>query len=143
MKDLGVGSTPLGVANAPDRLGPPRTPRSPHPHQRQPVHLFLPSAEDAGPCKDVGPTRNEAQPGTVRGRRAATKRGPRRRHCRLTVAPVLGPRPRPRRAEASWTGVGGSLLLTVFFTTMPLYEGLGSGGEKTAVVIDLGEAFTK
>ncbi|XP_008538266.1 actin-related protein 10 isoform X2 [Equus asinus] len=26
---------------------------------------------------------------------------------------------------------------------MPLYEGLGSGGEKTAVVIDLGEAFTK
>uniref|UniRef100_A0A1Y7VM21 ARP10 actin-related protein 10 n=1 Tax=Mus musculus TaxID=10090 RepID=A0A1Y7VM21_MOUSE len=25
---------------------------------------------------------------------------------------------------------------------MPLYEGLGSGGEKTAVVIDLGEAFT-
>ncbi|XP_027558463.1 actin-related protein 10 [Neopelma chrysocephalum] len=26
---------------------------------------------------------------------------------------------------------------------MPLYEGLGSGGEKTAVVIDLGQAFTK
>ncbi|XP_012519187.1 PREDICTED: actin-related protein 10 [Propithecus coquereli] len=26
---------------------------------------------------------------------------------------------------------------------MPLYEGLGSSGEKTAVVIDLGEAFTK
>uniref|UniRef100_A0A8C5SJ63 Actin-related protein 10 n=1 Tax=Laticauda laticaudata TaxID=8630 RepID=A0A8C5SJ63_LATLA len=26
---------------------------------------------------------------------------------------------------------------------MPLYEGLGSGGEKTAVVIDLGAAFTK
>ncbi|XP_015705761.1 actin-related protein 10-like [Coturnix japonica] len=26
---------------------------------------------------------------------------------------------------------------------MPLYEGLGSGGEKTAVVLDLGEAFTK
>ncbi|KAG8449406.1 hypothetical protein GDO86_016161 [Hymenochirus boettgeri] len=26
---------------------------------------------------------------------------------------------------------------------MPLYEGLGSGGEKTAVVIDLGESFTK
>ncbi|NXJ16259.1 ARP10 protein, partial [Odontophorus gujanensis] len=26
---------------------------------------------------------------------------------------------------------------------MPLYEGLGSGGEKTAVVMDLGEAFTK
>ncbi|KAJ6652748.1 hypothetical protein lerEdw1_010939 [Lerista edwardsae] len=26
---------------------------------------------------------------------------------------------------------------------MPLYEGLGSGGEKTAVVIDLGVAFTK
>ncbi|NXL32655.1 ARP10 protein, partial [Glaucidium brasilianum] len=26
---------------------------------------------------------------------------------------------------------------------MPLYEGLGSGGEKTAVVIDLGEAYTK
>jgi len=26
---------------------------------------------------------------------------------------------------------------------MPLYEVLGSGGEKTAVVIDLGEAFTK
>ncbi|KQL60478.1 hypothetical protein AAES_07535 [Amazona aestiva] len=25
---------------------------------------------------------------------------------------------------------------------MPLYEGLGSGGEKTAVVMDLGKAFT-
>lgn len=36
-----------------------------------------------------------------------------------------------------------SFLFTVLFTTMPLYEGLGSGGEKTAVVIDLGEAFTK
>ena len=27
--------------------------------------------------------------------------------------------------------------------TMPLFEGLGSGGEKTAVVIDLGAAYTK
>uniref|UniRef100_A0A8C8ZJT9 Actin-related protein 10 n=1 Tax=Prolemur simus TaxID=1328070 RepID=A0A8C8ZJT9_PROSS len=26
---------------------------------------------------------------------------------------------------------------------MPLYEGLGSGREKTGVLIDLGEAFTK
>ncbi|TRZ03296.1 hypothetical protein DNTS_029416, partial [Danionella cerebrum] len=26
---------------------------------------------------------------------------------------------------------------------MPLFEGLGSGGEKTAVVIDLGAAYTK
>ncbi|XP_060030896.1 actin-related protein 10 isoform X2 [Erinaceus europaeus] len=34
-------------------------------------------------------------------------------------------------------------LFTEHLTTMPLYEGLGSGGEKTAVVIDLGEAFTK
>lgn len=33
--------------------------------------------------------------------------------------------------------------LNVGLSTMPLYEGLGSGGEKTAVVIDLGEAFTK
>lgn len=26
---------------------------------------------------------------------------------------------------------------------MPLFDGLGSGGEKTAIVIDLGAAFTK
>lgn len=27
--------------------------------------------------------------------------------------------------------------------TMPLFDGLGSGGEKTAIVIDLGAAYTK
>lgn len=54
--------------------------------------------------------------------------------------------PRPRPPSAELCRLPGSIGLRVFtgqFATMPLYEGLGSGGEKTAVVIDLGEAFTK
>lgn len=43
--------------------------------------------------------------------------------------------PGPVEAEAAPVAPGAA--------AMPLYEGLGSGGEKTAVVIDLGEAFTK
>lgn len=50
--------------------------------------------------------------------------------------------PHPLRAKVCDFCVRDTLL-TAWFTTMPLYEGLGSGGEKTAVVIDLGEAFTK
>lgn len=44
--------------------------------------------------------------------------------------PIAGRR--PRRAAGGAAGAA-----------MPLYEGLGSGGEKTAVVLDLGAAFTK
>lgn len=55
--------------------------------------------------------------------------------------PGEDPAPPPRRGSPS---PGRPLhRLNVGLSTMPLYEGLGSGGEKTAVVIDLGEAFTK
>lgn len=61
-------------------------------------------------------------------------------------ATARSPSPRPRPPSAEICRQQGSVGLQVFiglFATMPLYEGLGSGGEKTAVVIDLGEAFTK
>lgn len=49
-----------------------------------------------------------------------------------------GPRPAPAPRLALAPRAASRSL-----SAMPLYEGLGSGGEKTAVVIDLGEAFTK
>lgn len=35
------------------------------------------------------------------------------------------------------------LIVTQTDNKMPLFDGLGSGGEKTAIVIDLGAAYTK
>lgn len=49
----------------------------------------------------------------------------------------------PRRKEGREEGPAAAPALRRREAAMPLYEGLGSGGEKTAVVIDLGEAFTK
>lgn len=91
--------------------------------------MFLPTA--AGRAAGGGGAR-----GGRRGRRGRGQAP--RTACRAEEAE------RPRRAgEGREEGLAAPPPLRRREAAMPVYEGLGSGAEKTAVVIDLGEAFTK
>lgn len=83
--------------------------------------------------------------GSERAAAVGGKRGAGRNGQALWAAPGAGRREGPKRegpAEGRSASVG-TVLRGSGGAAMPLYEGLGSGGEKTAVVLDLGEAFTK